>query len=254
MSVILPNVRKLFIPDKGYMMFDADLAGADAQVVAAEAEDDALLSAFANGLDVHSKNATDMWGERFTKLEGKARYHKRQANKHGVHATNYGAKPMALVRNPVINFTPSEANWFQNTWFTLHPGILTWHQRTQHELQQSRSVSNKFGYRRIYFDRIDGLLPQALAWLPQSTIALTCNKGALQLRRACPWVQILLQVHDSLVFQVPFHRAEQYDLLRRALLVPIPYKRPLVINWGLARSAESWGACEKVKIPAEVAA
>lgn len=67
-KLVLPNVRKLIIPDPGYAIYEADLAGADAQVVAWEAEDDDLKSAFRAGLDVHSKNAEDMWGTEFTRL------------------------------------------------------------------------------------------------------------------------------------------------------------------------------------------
>ena len=39
-KIKLPNVRKMFVPDLGYVVFDCDLAGADAQVVAWEAGDD----------------------------------------------------------------------------------------------------------------------------------------------------------------------------------------------------------------------
>ena len=53
LSIRLPNVRKLFITDPGYVMYEADLKGADAQVVAWEAEDDDLKAAFRAGVDIH---------------------------------------------------------------------------------------------------------------------------------------------------------------------------------------------------------
>ena len=73
MTVELPNIRKLFVPDPGYVIFDADLAGADAQVVAAEAGDSDLLAAFKGGLDVHTKNATDLGASRSPYLRGRER-------------------------------------------------------------------------------------------------------------------------------------------------------------------------------------
>ena len=78
-------------------------------------------------------------------------------------------------------------------------------------------------------------------------MALVCFKGALRLRKALPWVEILLQVHDSILFQVPLHRADNADLFRHHLSVEVPYPNdPLVIPWGMARSEKSWGEVSKV--------
>lgn len=73
MPLVLPNVRKLFIPDPGYTIYEADLRGADAMVVAWEADDEDLKDAFRRGLDVHAKNAEDMLGSLFTHAVGHAR-------------------------------------------------------------------------------------------------------------------------------------------------------------------------------------
>jgi DNA polymerase-1 len=245
MTTALPNVRKLFVPDPGYAIFDADLSGADAQVVAAEASDDELLAAFAAGLDVHSKNAADLFGTRFTSLTGAARTRFRQQSKQAVHGTNYGASARAL--SLILGWSLREATDFQRNWFALHPGIQQWQERTLNNLRAAR---NAFGYRIIYFDRVDGLLPQALAWIPQSTVAINTRRGAISLERACPWAEILLQVHDSVVFQVPFRYAERYDAIKRGLRNPIPYDPPLTIEWKLSRSLVSWGDCEEVKLAA----
>lgn len=247
---ILPNIRKIFVPDKGYMMFDADLAGADGQVVAWEADDKEMKADLAAGIDMHKKNAVEIGEEKnFLTLDKTTYAYKaiRQSYKHSVHGTHYGASPHALVRHPAIGWPLAKATRFQERYFARHPGIRDWHKRVQHELQTKRTATNKFGYRIIYFDRVDELLPEALAWVPQSTIALVCFKGALRLRKELPWVEILLQVHDSLVFQVPMHRADDIAILRKTLSVTIPYPDPLTIPWGLARSAKSWGDCEKIE-------
>ena len=254
-DIVLPNIRKLFVPDPGYVVFDCDLAGADAQVVAWEAGDEDLKQAFRKHLDVHSKNAADMWGAAFTELapEGYPRYKKRQSCKHSVHGTNYGGSPSALVHHPSIGFTTSEAESFQRRWFALHPKIGpisspgSWHYRIQKQLDQSRSVTNAFGYRRVYFDRPDQCWTEALAWVPQSTVALVTFYGAIQLEQRCPWVEILLQNHDSLVFQVPKAHAHKYDEIRKGLEIVVPYPDPLIIPWGISVSEVSWGDCKKIK-------
>lgn len=244
-EIILPNIRKMFIPDPGYIICDADLAGADAQVVAWEAEDEDLKAAFRAGLDVHSKNAEDMFGREFTKLEGVARHKKRQQCKHAVHGTNYVGSAYAVARHPSINWLTHEAEKFQKRWFDLHPGIQRWHKRTQRQLDTNRTVTNAFGYRRVFFDRSDACLPEAIAWVPQSTVALTTFEGAIRLEESKRYVQMLLQVHDSLVFQIPKTKKQEYGEIQKALEVPIPYSDPLVIRWGLKVSEKSWGECAK---------
>lgn len=244
-EVILPNVRKMFIPDPGCVIMDADLAGADAQVVAWEADDEDLKNAFRKGLDVHSKNAEDLWGSAFTRLEGVARHRKRQQCKHAVHGTNYGGSPNALSHHPAIGWTVHEADQFQKRWFSIHPKIKQWHTRTQRNLDTSQTATNAFGYRRVFFDRPDKCFTEALAWVPQSTVAITTFEGAIQLEERLPYVQMLLQVHDSIVFQIPKNKAQDYKAIQEALKVPIPYPDPLTIQWGIKLSDKSWGDCKK---------
>lgn len=244
---IPPNVRKLFIPDPGYLMFEADLKGADAQVVAWEADDDDLKAAFRAGVDLHIKNATDMWGTAFTSLaEGShARDFKRQECKHTVHGINYGCSPRttAIQRGWIV----AEAERFHRRWFSLHPGIPNnFHGGTRRQLEADRTVWNKFGFRRVYFDRIDDCFTEALAWTPQSTVAINTYLGALALEQKYPQVEILLQDHDSLVFQIPIRSPIKAAEIQATLLVKTPYDDPLYIPWDLKVSDRSWGEMEKI--------
>jgi len=219
---------------------DVDLSGADAQVVAWEANDNDLKDAFRAGLDVHKKNGQDLWGSAYN--DDTMRW---QAK--GVHAINYATSANTLAK--AFGMTRNAAQAWIDSWFRLHPGIRDWHRRTERDLQTSRCVRNKFGYRIVYFDRPDNLLPKGLAWIPQSTVAVVCGRGAVQLSKTLPWITVLLQVHDSIVFQVPYHRAttSSFADIRRSLEIPIPYSDPLLIPWGLAISDRSWGEVSKTK-------
>lgn len=241
----------MFIPDPGKIIIDADLSGADAQVVAWEANDSKLKAAFRAGMKVHLMNGEDLMGTEFTQAPGdhknpgtpKGRMY--DALKRFVHATNYLSTARNLSLNPAIAWPISICEARQRRWLDdLHPGIREWHRRVERVIHANRTVRNQFGYRIVYFDRLDALLSQAVAWGPQSTVAEVCFRGALQLTRAIPWAELLLQVHDSIVFQIPSHRWEQastLDTIRRHLEVPIPYPDPLVIQWGIAASPKSWG-------------
>jgi DNA polymerase-1 len=267
-ELVLPNVKKLFIPDLGKMIFDCDLKGADAQVVAWEAGDTDLKDAFRRGEDIHVKNATDMSGPAFTSLKPDSPAWKkiRQDNKRGVHATNYGTSAKTIAAT--LGWTIHEAETFIRRWFAIHPKIRKWQERVQQELEKTKSVTNAFGFRRTYYDRIDQLLPQALAWGPQSTVGLVAMMAANNLDQEffepghiknplyLKWVEMLIQVHDSIVFQTPMELVNNHRLreIKKALTIIIPYDDPLIIPFSLSYSPKSWGDCEKHEWPPELLA
>ena len=237
-----PNLRKMFIPDPGFFLFDVDLAGADAQVVAWEAEDDDLKAKFRSGQKIHALNAKDIYGRDAGPDGKRAPYYKMA--KMGCHLTNYGGQPKTL--SVACGMTIHEAESFQKRWFDLHPGIKTWHDEVMNSLLTTRSVSNKFGFRRRFFERLDRLLPEALAWIPQSTVALIINNALCNISESEPLqnlgTELLLQIHDSLVGQIPKpHKHLSLPLLRQALAIPVPYSDPLVIGTSLDVSERSWG-------------
>lgn len=248
----LPPIRKLIIPDPGHLIFDVDMSGADAQVVAWEADDEDLKQAFRKGMKIHVKNFEDMWGIPFekhhkTRVEPGRLYTPYDEMKRAVHATNYVAYPRTVALT--LQWKISEAENFQNRWFRFHPGIREWHRRVEKKLHLTRTVTNAFGYRRVYFERASEVLPEAVAWGPQSTIGLLAAKAGVNLYKYIPWVQVLMQVHDSLVFQLPYHRytPTSMNLIHKAIHNPVPYKDPLLIPWGISASPKSWGDCQELK-------
>ena len=239
---VKPNVRLMFVPDIGYTMFDADLRQSDAQVVAWEADDGVLKQMFREGVDVHHENATDIY-----KLQSPPSPHQRQMAKHGVHASNFGAHPRTMAKK--LDMTMHQATSFQARWFTLHPAIKEWHRRVEMELMQTRTIKNAFGYRRIFFDRVEGILPEALAWVPQSTTANVIDKGINNIDEHLPEAMLFLQVHDSCLGQF---KNDLYPTIRKQIhdhmLITVPYDDPLVIEVDISCSRKSWGNCTKVPL------
>ena len=223
-----PNLRKLFIPDPGYIIVDMDLDRADAQVVAWEADDEELKQMFREGVDIHAENA---------KVLGCSRTMAKQA----VHATNYGVGPRTMAS--ILGITQREAEQFRKRWFEAHPRIKEWHRRVEAQMVKRGYVENRFGYRRPFYGRIK--LPEGLAWIPQSTVACVINRILVNIYEQLPEVQLLLQVHDSLVFQV--RKAHFHTLMPRILelaRVVVPYDDPLIIPVSYKVSEVSWGECK----------
>lgn len=270
-----PNMRKAFTPNRDYEIAEFDLAGADAQVVAWEANDADLKHAFRTGLKLHIHNVRMLYPEKtkdMTDEDLKATDHSGgiyHNSKRRVHGTNYGAQPGTFVSK--LRTSLAEEQEFHERWFHLHPGIKDWHNRTHRTLAglqcwrcgkitggnrlcpacgavTGRTIGNKFGYRIVYFDRVSDLFTKALAWSPQSTVAINTNKGALAIVDQCPWVELLLQVHDSLICQWPSRYSDRLPDVKRALhTVTVPYADPLTIGWGCKLSKVSWGHAEPIK-------
>jgi DNA polymerase I len=234
-ALVLPNIRSIFIPDEGMTFFDMDLDRADLQVVVWESDEDEFKSMLRAGVDMHAENA---------KVMGISR----QLAKSWVHGTNYGGGPRTMARN--CGLTIHQAETMRARWFSIHPGILAWHKRTEAQLKSKRYVENRLGYRRFYFDRIEGLLPEALAWIPQSTVACVINRAWVNTFRSLGQLgdntcEVLLQVHDSLAGQFPTALRDQVlPRLTAAARITIPYSDPLIIPTGVKTSVSSWGACE----------
>jgi len=94
---------------------------------------------------------------------------------------------------------------------------------------------------------VQTILPEALAWIPQSTVALTINKGTVNVDRRIPELELLLQVHDSCVFQVKKERLfSLLPLIKECLEVPVPYEDPLIMPVGIEISTISWGDVKEI--------
>lgn len=264
----VPNVRKLLIPEPGFEIASNDLTGADAQTVAWEANDEDLKNVFKeNKIKLHAHNAKIMFAKYGVKTGYEQPYY--DLCRSGVHLCNFLGGDDELSH--AMGIPVYEAREFRNQWFEAHPRIQEWHERVQEQLLYKRKVVSVWGYERFYFDRIEGILPEAIAWIAQSGTANITNRAATNLdawglikagfakEEDFPdWViqsskelsemdfALLLQVHDELVYEYPqFYRSQVLSTARRLAHITVPYPDPLVIPWGLKTSTKSWGQCEK---------
>lgn len=276
----LPNLRALYLPDPGYAFVEADLARADAQVIAWEAGASKLKGLLSRDEDIHSSNAQLLYG---TRAEGRAFRHMRDISprsmhsngmsyrdnaKRWVHATNFGGRARTVASTivcPEAHVEPCQHWWTR----VEHPEIGALHDRVEYDLRSRKNpvIYNKFGFRRLYVgggdsnrQRGDNLLGQALAWIAQSTVAVTINHAMLAVdcartifgQRGCGtcmtcegWpIELLMQHHDSLLCQVPLAALDNamIDRLRVAMRVVVPYDDPLVIPCEIKWSAHNWGS------------
>jgi DNA polymerase len=252
-----PNLREIFVPDPGYTFFDGDLDRADLQVVAWETDDEILKTALRLGSDIHLVNCYALQGrdppDLLELVETHPKYwdhrgplkHLREFSKVFCHATNYVGSARTVASH--TGRTVHEVDRAQKIWFGTHPGIKKWHIRTEDQIKRYRFVENRFGYRWYIFDRVDQILPEAVAWVPQSTVSIVINRIWQNLDRQWnPHIEVLLQVHDSLAGQFVNSMSHlAVGLIEEvARNVIVPYEDPLVIPFSVKTSTVSWGDCE----------
>lgn len=225
----MPNIKSLFKPDPGYIAADADLAQADARVVAWEANDTELMDMFEDPtVDLHTENAKTIFGSCPTKD-----HPNRKKAKAGVHAVNYNVYPNTLA--VALGCTVLEAEFFIKRWFAAHPAIKDWHARVHHQMMNEKRIANRFGFGKNFFGSLDHgtALSEALAWIPQSTVGIIINKvwACMDANVDESLCSVKMQVHDSLCFQIretELHvAAPQINAQFKSVVVP--YDRPLNI-------------------------
>lgn len=236
----LPNIRELFLADEGMEFFDIDLDSADLRIVVWESDCTEMKAMFAEGLKPYVEVAKEYYRDPTI-----TKHHPSYALfKALCHGTNYLGTPSGLSGR--IGLVTHEVERIQKWYYGKFPQIKHWQESVTHAVNTRRYIQNVFGYRYYFFDRIEGtIFNQAVAWIPQSTVACLINRGYRNIHNSGSAVEVLLQVHDSLAGQYPI---ENRDTHRAEILshcaVELPYEQPLIIPVGVKTSTVSWGACE----------
>jgi len=236
---MLPNVRKLFIPDPGMTFFDIDLDSADLRIVAWESNCLGLKEMFHANLKPYVEAMKIFYDDpTLTKS-----HHSYPTFKAFAHATNYLGTPAGL--SPKLGLSVRELERMQDWYFSLFPEIPLWQESVRASVNNRKYVENIFGYRIYYFDRIvSDTYNKAIAAIPQSTVACIINRGLRNLYERERRVQVLLQVHDSLAGQFPTElSSEMVPRIIEECSIELPYDEPMVIPVGIKTSEKSWGDC-----------
>ncbi len=234
-----PNIRRVIVPDPGFIFFDIDLSSADLRVVVWESDCKIMKEWFAAGLDPYTEISKIYYEDStITKKDPRREFFKRFG-----HATNYLGKAKNIA--PKVGLTVAAAERTQAWYYNLFPEIAKWQNNLVAQLHSTGRLRNAFGYSRKFFDRIEGNVQnEAVSWIPQSTIAILINHIWVEIDREMPEVEVLLQNHDSLAGQFPSNSNCEKRIIEIASSIPVPYPDPLFIPVGIKTSNVSWGDCE----------
>jgi len=126
----------------------------------------------------------------------------RQCGKKCNHGFNYGMGPGLFAR---MNEVPDpDARAAYQGYHSAYPGIRQWYQRIQHALGKDRTLFNCYGRKvRLLGMWADALFQQGYSFMPQSTVGDLVNDAMVEIYNQVPDIELLGNIHDSIVFQVP---------------------------------------------------
>lgn len=257
-------VRNLVVAGEGNLFLEADYAAIESVLTA-------YFARWADGirlakLGIHSYLASHVLGRPadltwsdadlkayFKEIKGSKDAETQRiynACKRCVHGSNYGMTPRKMVMSEPETFpTESYATRIQDTYFDVAAPIRKWHLQTQLEAHTNGQLRNPFGY-TLAFQHVFHNVKEfgewvrkpgeqantALAFLPQSTAAAIIKESMLRLffeRYEEVGQYLRLQVHDSLLSEVPAERIDEVKAIKKEEMTrPIP-ELPLPASYGL---------------------
>lgn len=240
------DLRSIFIADPGKKIANLDLEQADGRNVGAicwtnfveshgEQFAGSYLDACESG-DLHTTVCRMAWpglhwsGDNSTdKVVAEAIAYRqdsyRQLAKKLGHGTNYYGTPRTMAKHTKVPVKQIEA--FQAGYFSGFPCLRAWHQNVKETIRATSQLTTLFGRRRTFFGRTDDdtTLREAIAYAPQSMTADEIDTGIIRLFRANR-VELLIQVHDNVVFQFPEELEDEIiPWAKKQLEVHIPLKK-----------------------------
>lgn len=263
------DLRSVFISDPGMKFGNLDLEQADSRNLGAlcwERFRDSHGETFAGAYldlcesgDLHTQvsrlaRPTLAWTEdaKANRAIADTKYYRndsyRDLDKKLGHGTNYLGAPRTMAKHSKVPI--KEVEEFQRNYFRALPCIPAYHNYVRREIEDSASLITLFGRRRFFFGRPkdDATIREAVAFCPQSMTAEEINIGMLHVWRANR-VQLLVQVHDSILFQYPEHlENEIIPWALKTLRIPLQLQggREFVVPTE-AKCGWNWGEFDKDK-------
>lgn len=202
------RLREYFRAEKGYVLCDADYSQIELRLLAAMANDPAMIQAFNSGEDIHAATAAEVFGMPRGMVTPAMRS-KAKAVNFGI---VYGIGAFSLSKD--IGVSRAEADRYIKNYLTVYSGVDAYMKATIEDAKNKGYVSSLFGRRRPMpeLSSSNGMLrafgERAARNAPIQGTAADIMKIAMirvwdRLKVELPEARLILQVHDELIVEAP---------------------------------------------------
>ncbi|PJG60446.1 DNA polymerase I [Aeromonas cavernicola] len=238
------RIRQAFIPSAGYKLVAADYSQIELRIMAHLSGDKGLLTAFAEGKDIHKATAAEVFGVALDVVTTDMRRSAKAIN----FGLIYGMSAFGLAKQ--LGIGRAEAQKYMDLYFERYPGVLEYMERTRQQAEAQGYVETLFG-RRLYLPDIKsrnaGLrkaAERAAINAPMQGTAADIIKRAMI--NVDSWIRgiedesirMLMQVHDELVFEIRAEKLEQYTaIIKEKMSAAAELDVPLLVEAG---TGDNW--------------
>jgi DNA polymerase-1 len=241
------KIRRAFIAAPGMKLVSADYSQIELRLLSEVAEVPALRKAFQDGVDIHAMTASEMFGVSVKDMPSEVRRRAKAIN----FGIIYGISAFGLAAQ--LGIDKNEAGAYIKKYFERFPGIRAYMEQTKEECRRDGYVKTVFG-RKCHYPEIKNPNPSIRSFNERAAINARLQGSAAdiirramirmegELAKAKLSAQMLLQVHDELIFEVPDGEVAKTMPVVKRVMEDAPHPAvslhvPLQVD---ARAADNW--------------
>ena len=229
-------IRKVFVPEPGYVFVSADYSQIELRVLAHMADDKNLIDAYRHNADIHTATASQVFGVPVEEVTPLLRRSAKAVN----FGIVYGISAFGLSQD--LNITKKEANEYIERYFATYPGIKTYldgnvafakehgYVKTLYgrirpipELSSSNFMQRSFGERAAMNSSIQGTAADI--------IKIAMIRVSRRLREENLSSRLILQIHDELLVETKEEETEEvYKILKEEMMGAAKLSVPLLVD------------------------
>ncbi|MBP1154628.1 MULTISPECIES: DNA polymerase I [unclassified Paenibacillus] len=229
------KIRKVFKPSEpGWHILTADYSQIELRVLAHISQDEKLIEAFQQNMDIHTKTAMDVFGVPEDSVDSNMRRQAKAVN----FGIVYGISDYGLSQN--LNITRKDAAKFIEQYFAVFQGVRQYMDDIVKKARQDGYVTTLL-HRRRYLPEITAsnfnlrsfaertAMNTPIQGTAADIIKLAMVQLDKQMKETGVKSRLLLQVHDELVLEVPEDELETMkkmvaEVMESALPLDVPLK------------------------------
>ncbi|HVE56898.1 MAG TPA: DNA polymerase I, partial [Pyrinomonadaceae bacterium] len=237
------QIRRAFIPEKGFKLISADYSQLELRLLAYVTRDERMLDAFKNGEDIHAQTAKLVFGAK----DEKELKEKRRLAKIVNFAIAYAVEAFGLSQR--VGLTRAEAKKVIEDYYETYKGVKKFMDETPELVREKGFVTSIYGRRR-YFPSINDrnfnvrtraereAINMPLQGTASDIVKIAMLKVDEALEREGLKTQMIMQVHDELLFEAPEAEVEKAsEIIKRSMESAVELDVPLTVEVG---AGDNW--------------